>query len=161
MVSFLNKTALSISSLAVLIMAIVGGLDVIGANIFNKPVPAAYEITELLMVLVVLPAISSLQARQMNIAVDIVTGSMNPRNQRLLGIFATVLGATFFGLVAWQGWVMAFDSVRVFEYSQGAYRIPVYPFKFAFAVGASLMVIQYAKDLLTGNAPSNKEIPLE
>lgn len=159
MLHFLNKAALGVSSFAVLLMMLVGGLDVIGATFFNQPFPAAYEIIELLMALAVFLAISSLQARRMNIAVDVLSARMKPRKQRWFAIFATVLGAIFFGLMAWQGWAMALESLQVFEYTQGAYRIPVYPAKFAFAVGASLMVMQLARDLITQLRPPHSAEP--
>jgi TRAP-type C4-dicarboxylate transport system permease small subunit len=144
----LNKIAVGIAGVSVLIMTLIGGLDVLGANLLNRPFPATYEATELLMVLAVMLAMSTLQARSMNISVDIFTARAGVSARYWLDIFALMLSLIFFGLIAWQGWVLAFDGVAVRESAQGVYPIPVYPFKIAFAAGASLMALQCGLNLI-------------
>ena len=53
------------------------------------------------------------------------------------------------GLIAWGGWVLAIDSWRVREYAEGIVQFPIYPSKFALAVGATLMTLQTLVDLVS------------
>lgn len=143
----LNTIGLGMAGIAVLLMTLVGALDIVTYFVFSWPVPASYEVTELLMAVVVFMAISTLQAKGMNISMDLLYQRMRPRAQRAVVILSAVLALFFFGLIAWQGWLLAVDSVAVREYTQGAYPVPVYPSKLLFALGASLIVAQVLKDI--------------
>jgi TRAP-type C4-dicarboxylate transport system permease small subunit len=148
MLARLHAVALAISSLAVLVMALVGGIDVISATTLDRPIPGVYEATELLMVALTVLAMSSLQARRRNIAVDVISARLPLTAQRSISLLSNLLGLIFFGLIAWQGWLLAWESVRVQEYAQGGVQIPVFPSKIAFAIGMTLLVLEYMKDLL-------------
>lgn len=148
MLTYLHRGSLAIASLAVLVMALLGGADVISATAFGKPILGVYEATELLMVVVTVLAMSSLQARRMNIAVDVISSRLPAAAQQWIFLLSNLLGFVFFGLIAWQGWLVAWEAVRTQEYAQGGVQIPVYPSKIAFALGISLLVLQYGRDLL-------------
>lgn len=148
MLTHLHRVALAIASLAILSMAVLGGTDVISAVAVGKPIPGVYEATELLMVLTTVLAMGSLQARRMNIAVDIISSRLSVDAQRWIFFVSNLIGISLFGLIAWQGWLIAWESVRTLEYAQGSVQIPVYPSKIAFAIGMSLLVLQYGVDLL-------------
>lgn len=148
MLTALHRVALWIASLSVLVMALLGGVDVIAATGFGKPLPGIYEATELLMVVTTMLAMSTLQARRMNISVDLVYRRMPRLGQKVVFLISTLIGLSLFGLIAWRGWLLAWESIRQLEYTQGGIQIPVYPAKVAFALGLTLLVLQYVKDLL-------------
>jgi TRAP-type C4-dicarboxylate transport system permease small subunit len=100
------------------------------------------------MVVITVLAMSSLQARRRNIAVDLVSRRLPEAGQRWILLLSNLIGLVLFGLIAWQGWLVAWESVQVREYAQGAVQIPVFPSKILFAAGMSLLVLQLAKDVL-------------
>jgi TRAP-type C4-dicarboxylate transport system permease small subunit len=159
MLTYLHRGSLLVASLAVLVMALLGGVDVISATAFGKPILGVYEATELLMVVVTVLAMSSLQARRMNIAVDVISSRLPAAAQQWIFLFSNLLGFVFFGLIAWQGWLAAWEAVRTQEYAQGGVQIPVFPSKIAFALGMSVLVLQYAKDLLRWRIERAKPAP--
>jgi TRAP-type C4-dicarboxylate transport system permease small subunit len=142
----LHRIALWIASFSVLVMALLGGLDVISATAFDKPLPGIYEATELLMVVTTMMAMSTLQARRMNIAVDLVYRRMPRAAQKYVFLLSTLSGLALFGLIAWRGWLLAWESIQQLEYTQGGVQIPVYPAKVCFAIGLTLLVFQYVHD---------------
>jgi TRAP-type C4-dicarboxylate transport system permease small subunit len=148
MLASLHRVALLGASIAVLAMALLGGVDVISATVFGKPLLGIYEATELLMVVTTVLAMSSLQARRMNIAVDLVSRRMPPLGRQCVFLLSTLIGLGLFSLIAWRGCLLAWESIQQLEYTQGAVQIPVYPAKVAFAIGLALLVLQYASDLL-------------
>jgi len=158
----LHQAALGLASLAILSMALIGGLDVVSSVAFSKPIPGVYEATELLMVCTTVLAMGSLQARRMSIAVDVVSSRLPPGAQRGVFLLSNLIGLCLFGLIAWQGWLIAWESVRTLEYAQGSVQIPVYPSKIAFAVGMSLLVAQYVSDVIhwadAESAPSSEDV---
>jgi TRAP-type C4-dicarboxylate transport system permease small subunit len=143
----LHRLALWIAGGAVLVMALLGGVDVISATALDKPLPGIYEATELLMVVVTVLAMSSLQARRMNIAVDVVSRRLPAGVQRAVFLLSTLIGLGLFALIAWRGWLLAWESLQQLEYTQGGVQIPVYPAKIAFAFGLTLLLLQYVHDL--------------
>jgi TRAP-type C4-dicarboxylate transport system permease small subunit len=100
------------------------------------------------MVVITVLAMSSLQARRRNIAVDVVSRRLPEAGQRWILLLSNLIGLVLFGLIAWQGWLVAWESLQVLEYAQGAVQIPVFPSKILFAAGMSLLVLQFGKDVL-------------
>jgi TRAP-type C4-dicarboxylate transport system permease small subunit len=88
------------------------------------------------------------QAQRRNIAVDVISARLPVGAQRSISLLSNLLGLIFFGLIAWQGWLLAWESARVQEYAQGGVQIPVFPSKIAFAIGMTLLVLEYMKELL-------------
>lgn len=148
MLTRLHSAGLAIASLAVLAMAVLGGADVLASALLDEPIPGVYEATELLMVVITVLAMSSLQARRRNIAVDVVSRRLPEAGQRWILLLSNLIGLVLFGLIAWQGWLVAWESLQVREYAQGAVQIPVFPSKILFAAGMSLLVLQFGKDVL-------------
>lgn len=150
MLDALNRWALTLAGLAVLVMTLSGGADVLGAVLLGQPIPGVYEGTELLMPVVTVLAMSALQARRMNLYIDMLPSRLPLAAQKAIVFVGDLIGLAFFGLIAWQGWLVAWESMRQLEYAQGGVQIPVYPSKIAFATGMSLLVMQYFADLAAG-----------
>lgn len=148
MLTNLHRIAIAIASVALLLMALLGGTDVVSGVVLGKPIPAVYEATELLMVIATALAMGPVQQRRMNIAVDVISSRLSLTWQKAILLLSNLIGICLFGLIAWQGWLIAWESVRTLEYAQGAVRIPVYPSKIAFAIGISLLALQYLIDVL-------------
>lgn len=138
----LNRLTLGVAGASVLLMTLLGGLDVLGTIALNRPLPAAYEATEALMVLVVFLALGHLQATHGHIAVDLVAGRLPRRLQRGAALGSHLLAAAFFGLIAWTGWQSAWTSLAMREYAAGIVPFPLYPGRFGLALGATLATLQ-------------------
>jgi TRAP-type C4-dicarboxylate transport system permease small subunit len=81
--------------------------------------------------------------------------------RRSISLLSYLLGLIFFGLIAWQGWLVAWESMRVQEYAQGGVQTPVFPSKIAFAIGMSLLVLEYMKDVLAWKKELTAPAPQE
>jgi TRAP-type C4-dicarboxylate transport system permease small subunit len=153
----LDRLALGLASASVLVMTVLGGLDVLGTAVLNRPIPTTYEATETLMVLVVFLSLTHLGRARAHIAIDLAVVRMPMPLQRAIGRASHALAACFFGLVAWTGWALAWESFRVGEYAAGLVPFPLYPSKFALALGASLAALQALYDIVASaerNQPS-------
>lgn len=138
----LNRAALGIAGTSVLLMTLLGGIDVLGTVVFNGPLPAAYEATEALMVLVVFLALAHLQASQGHIAVDIVSARLPLHVQRAIAVGSQLMAAALFGVMSWKGWESAWTSLQMGEYAAGIVPFPLYPGRFGLAIGAALAAVQ-------------------
>jgi len=144
----INRLFAFFSGVALLVMMLLGAIDVIGSNMFNQPLPGAFEGTEALMVTSVFLALGLSQQRRAHINVEVIVGLMPRLFQRLSQVFSALLCALFFGLIAWFGWSIAIKSFMMGEFSSGLINFPIWPAKIALAFGATLMAVQCLWDVV-------------
>lgn len=140
----LEKAAALIAAFAVLGMMVVGAADVLGTVTLGRPFPGAYEITESLMVGAVFLALALSQREGRQIRVTLVVERLGTRAAAWLDGLAQVASLGVYAVIAWYGWGIAIGSYVIGEFSPGILRFPVWPAKFALALGATLMVVQCA-----------------
>jgi TRAP-type C4-dicarboxylate transport system permease small subunit len=145
-----STVAAWIAGLAVLVMAVFGGLDVFSTVLLGRPLDATIESTEALMVIGAFMGVGLLHKRRAYIAVDLVRERSGLPARRALDILALALMGGYFGLIAWRGWVDALESLAVREFSAGLMRIPLYPSKFALAIGMTIGTLWCVVELLKG-----------
>jgi TRAP-type mannitol/chloroaromatic compound transport system permease small subunit len=147
----LRKACLSLaflSGIAMLMMMLAGTLDIIGTNVFAKPVPAAFEFMAAMMVVVVFFAVSLAQARRAHIRVEVVFQHFPKSVQFVVDILQYLLNTAFYGLIAYFGWAAGFLSFEQGEFASGIVNFPIWPARFALCVGASLMTLVCIYDLV-------------
>ena len=159
----LNRAALGAAGTSVLLMTLLGGIDVLGTVVFNRPLPAAYEATEALMVLVVFLALAHLQASRGHIAVDIVSARLPLRVRRVIAVGSQLMAAAFFGVISWKGWESAWTSLLMGEYAAGIVPFPLYPGRFGLAIGAALAAVQALHNAVgdVGRRQSARSTPID
>lgn len=156
----LNRVCIWIAGACILAMVVMGGFDVISTAVVGKPIPSVYEATETLLVVAVFLTLGVLHRSRANISVDIVYLRLGRSGRRAVDLLTLLLSGGFFAVIAWRGWVMAWHSWKIGEYSVGIVPFPVYPAKFALAVGASLAALLCVVDLARGGAsPPTDERP--
>jgi len=136
-----NAAALWTGGLAVLLMSVSGGIDVLFTAILSKPVPMVYEMTETLMVLVVFLALGHLQMTDGHIAMELVPARLGAGWRRVHALAVQFVAFACFSALTWQAWLMAMQSWAIREYSVGLHPFPLYPAKFAVALGGVLATI--------------------
>lgn len=137
----------NISSLATVIMILMGAADVIGTKLFNTPVPATYETTETLMVALVFGGLAYAQLRKRHIQVELVTSRLPPRVRSFLDLIGLLIGTVFFILLTWRGAIFFWRSWLMGECEPSLIRFPIYPSKLVLLIGAGLMTMQLLIDL--------------
>jgi TRAP-type C4-dicarboxylate transport system permease small subunit len=134
----LNDAALWTGGIAVLLMSVSGGIDVLFTAFLGKPIPMVYELTEALMVLIVFLALGHLQMADGHIAMELVPARLGPAGRRIHALVVQAVALVCFGALTWQAWLMALQSWAVREFSVGLHPFPLYPAKFAVALGGAL-----------------------
>lgn len=145
----LRRSTAVVAGLAMLLMMLVGASDVIGTNVFAKPIPAAFEFMATMMVVVVFFSVALAQAQRAHIRVAVVTDLLPPLLRWVTDALYFLCSLIFFVLIAWFGWKSGLRSFEVGEYVSGAINWPTSPARFALALGASVMALQCLYDLLS------------
>lgn len=148
--NLINRAALAIGGLGILGMTLLGGLDIVSTLLFSRPIHAVYEATQTLMVITVFLGLGAVHLNRSYICVDIGYDALGPAGKRLSEALSLILMLVFFSALAWRGWHVALQSWRVGEYSSGIVPFPIYPAKFALAIGCTLAVLCCLFDLARG-----------
>jgi TRAP-type mannitol/chloroaromatic compound transport system permease small subunit len=122
--------------------------DVIGTNFFDWPVPGTLEFTESTMVLIVFGALAFTQEKRGHIRVEILHARFGPRVQSLLDMLTHLVALAFFVLLAWYSFGELSYSWEIGEATMGTIRFPLYPARVLLSVGAVLLILQLALDVV-------------
>jgi TRAP-type C4-dicarboxylate transport system permease small subunit len=118
--------------------------DVLGRDLFGRPVKGTKEMVEASIVIVCfLQAAYAIRSGGM-LRADFVTSTLPPRMQAILALVGALFGAAFFALVCWGSLEPAAHAWTSNEFEgEGALRIPSWPARFIVVIGTALAAIQY------------------
>jgi TRAP-type mannitol/chloroaromatic compound transport system permease small subunit len=150
------SAALSGLALGLLLLGTVGMLasmmlgvaDVVGTKFLDYPVPGTLEFTESTMVLIVFGALAYAQQRRAHIRVELLYGHAGPRGKSFMEVVTHVVAFAFFALLAWQGIGELRYSWEIREATMGTVRFPLYPARFLLVLGAVLLLLRLALDIV-------------
>ena len=137
-----------VSAISIFVMLVLVVANVLSRYLFNAPIAGAFEVTEALMVVIIMMGLALTQYHDGHIRVSIVTRRMPRAWARFSRISALLLGAVFFAWCAYASWKFALQSYSFDEREWGSITFPLYPFKFIVFLGVVLLAIQFALDTI-------------
>jgi len=137
-----------ISAISTFVMMLLVVANIFGRYLFNKPITGAFEITESLLVVIIMLALALTQFHDGHIRVNIVTRRMPLALAHVAKIAALLLGFLFFLWCAHASWKFAYESYTFKEQEWGTITFPLYPFKFIVFIGIVLLAIQFLLDTI-------------
>ncbi|HKQ67586.1 MAG TPA: TRAP transporter small permease [Methylomirabilota bacterium] len=129
---------LSLAGLAA--MTIVTVTDVAGRYLFNRPLPGALELSELLMVFLVFGAFAVTELRNGHVDIDVVVNKLPQRARALSETFAATLSTAFWGAITWRTALHAQNIWRAGETTPNL-GLPIAPFVWVAAAGTLLFTL--------------------
>lgn len=119
-------------------------LDVFLRYFFNRPLPGTYEVTEMLMALVVFSAIAYGQWNKSHVIMDVITGSLNENNKNTLGAVTSLwsLAVCALSIYATARYALIVKSTT------GLLGIPYAPFVWFVVFGFVTMALSFVWDFL-------------
>jgi TRAP-type transport system small permease protein len=136
---FLRALALGAGAALVGLLALVL-FDVVMRYALRLPFLGAYEMSELLMVLIVFLALPYCGATGGHVAVDVLAPWLDRPGLRWLNALIHVAGAVLMALIAWQATLYAMSSMARGE-ATNMLRIAKYPFELVTAASAAIFAI--------------------
>ena len=148
----MNRGLAFASGIAILMMMLAGAADVVLTNLDkvgleSQPVPGVHEFLATMMVVGVFLAIPLAQQRRGHIQVNLLTRLMPPVWRRAASVLQHTLSAALFAAIAWFGWQTTTHAWSVNEFAAGAFDLPLWPARFALALGSTVMTLQCLFDL--------------
>lgn len=128
------------ASLLLLAMMIVTFVDVVGRYVFNAPLAGAYELTEVLLALVVFIGLPIVTFRREHVTVDLVTSRLPFLVRRGLAVLAGVVMLLVLAVLAWRLGLLAIDFTEYGDTTVNL-KIPLGPVAAVMAVLAALSAL--------------------
>lgn len=147
----LNGVVHKVGLAVLFLMMILTVGDVVGRYFFNNPISGTFELTTLMLALVVFFSIGYTQLRRGHISIDVLVSLFPSRVQAVIDSVTCLFSLVLFSLVAWQSAVYA---GRLFEGHNvsGVLSLPLYPFVIMVAFGSLLFCLVLLVDLLSSLA---------
>lgn len=135
-------------TILIIVMAIAVNADIIGREVFNRPIPGVTEFLGLAIVAVVFLQMSNTLREDRHVKNDLImawVGTRWPRVARFFYGLFHLIGALLMSLIVWYV-VPIFRENYVGGYYKGTpglVEIPVWPFLLVVLIGAAAVAIQY------------------
>jgi TRAP-type mannitol/chloroaromatic compound transport system permease small subunit len=154
-----EKAALAVCASAVFIMMAVGAIDILMGNVLGYYLSYKVELSGTLLASSIFLAGSPVQRGNEHIRVDLFESSMGDKTKKATAFLGTLCGLLFVGLITYGLWNQAIKSIMIFEGSADTSGFPIWPWKLACPIGASLCVLTMIGQLIQQmtNASALKE----
>jgi TRAP-type transport system small permease protein len=114
--------------------------DVVGRKFFNKPITGTYEISEMFLVIVVFSTAAYCQLLRGHVTIDLLVERFNQKTRDIIDAVMYVVFLVIFVFLSWQLYVYAIEILNQKTVS-GTILLPIYPFAFIAAIGATLLCL--------------------
>lgn len=162
-----NKTASKISwavnylgMVALAGMMFLTAADVIGRYLLDSPVTGAFEVTQMLMVLVAFCTTAQTQVRKGHVGVDFFVNQASKTGQSILRSTTDLLSVFLFPVVSWQCFVKGLSFTEQ-GLTDSTLHVPLAPFMYVIGVGTailSLVLIGNYLSSISKNVGKHREI---
>ncbi len=139
----LNRLVCGAGAVFLLPLMLLTSGEVIGRNLFNRPIAGTVELSEYLLAVFILLGVAYTQQVKGHVAVSILVSRLPFRGQMVLNIISTLLSLFIIALLAWQGLIVGWEEKTVSD----MLRVPQYPFRLLVAMAAFLTCLELLMDL--------------
>lgn len=158
-----NAVAITISGVFLLLIMLYIVSDSVGRFILH-PVIGTIEIVESMLAFAIFLGMAATLTSDSHIRVPVIVNRLSPRWQYWLELFSLAAGFALTLLMAYRSFGAAIHSYEIREAAGRAYiyfSMPIYPAKFALAIGISLFcaqfLIQFLSRLFSRSTEKNAE----
>jgi TRAP-type C4-dicarboxylate transport system permease small subunit len=131
------------ASAVLLAMMLLTVVDVVGRYVFRRPVRGAFEVTELMLVVLIFAGLPLVSFTDEHAVMDFIDRVLGPRARRRLQRGVQAVSAAFMFLLAWLVWRKA-DRIWGYRDATDVLRIVYGPFVYFMAVTLALAGVMHA-----------------
>jgi len=131
------------ASAVLLAMMLLTVVDVVGRYVFRRPVRGAFEVTELMLVVLIFAGLPLVSFADEHAVMDFIDRVLGPRARRRLQRGVQAVSAAFMFLLAWLVWRKA-DRIWGYRDATDVLRIVYGPFVYFMAVTLALAGVMHA-----------------
>jgi TRAP-type C4-dicarboxylate transport system permease small subunit len=118
-------------------------IDVVMRFFFNRPLPATWEISEIIMPYIVMVGFAYTLTIGVHVQVSLVTDRLPPKVKFFFSSFRNLLSVATCGIIAYWSWLRFVESFRMNEEILAAVSLPWWVGKFAMPLCFVLFGLRY------------------
>ena len=108
-------------------------VDVVGRYVFNRPLRGAFELTELMLVVLIFAGLPLVSYADEHVTMDFIDRLLSPRGQVVLRRAMQAISAILMFFLAWLVWLKA-DRIWAYRDATDVLRIAYGPFVYFMAI---------------------------
>jgi TRAP-type C4-dicarboxylate transport system permease small subunit len=147
-ITLLSQLCFILSASALFVIAAYGAADVVVSIVAGGGLPVTREASSVLLAAAIFLSFGYSQYKRQDIRVDVLIELCPSRVQRLSLLISLILGIFVFAVFTWQSWELFIRSWRVGETAVALVRFPIYPAKFALALGSLAATLELTRQLV-------------
>jgi TRAP-type C4-dicarboxylate transport system permease small subunit len=141
-VDSLSFLSVFIAAISITLIMCIEVVNAVGRK-FGAPLPCTLEMAESLMISCIFFAAPRVAAMEDHTYVTIITRRLPGYVTRSMDWFGNLIGAFVVGIMGAGAWNIALHSTLQLEMRIGVFRFPIWPFRILFALGLSLLAVQF------------------
>jgi TRAP-type C4-dicarboxylate transport system permease small subunit len=138
-IKFFSRAAAYAASVTISLIMMLTVVDVFMRYFFTRPITGTTELTEFMMVILILSVVPAALARR-HISVDVLTGRLTPKGQALFDAVTLTASSWLVALMGWRAFHACVFMIRN-DVRSPALDIPLYPFYVVVGAGFVFLLI--------------------
>lgn len=147
----LHRSLGVLTALVMFALMLVTLVDVLARYLVNAPIPGAYEITELLMGMLIFTALPVVTLGGRHVTIDLLDNVTPGPVARVRNLLVTLVSIAVLAALAWQMWKLG-GSMSEYGDVTEYLRIPIFPFIYVISVlsglSSALLSIVLVRDVI-------------
>lgn len=143
-----EKGLVFITSGVLIFLTVMIVVDVFLRFVFNSPLPASVESTELMMPYIVFFPLAYTLAKGGHVRISLFADLGGPKTTKAFNVIAALIGLFFCILLTYEGWLHFWESFIIREEMLAIIKLPWWVGKFAMPVGFFFMGIGYLLNII-------------
>ncbi len=144
----LDKALGFLAASVLMLLMIITFIDVLGRYLFSAPLPGAFELTEIMMAMLIFAGLPLVSRANQHVTVNLIVGILSPIILHLQRMITQAIMAVVLAVMAWRMWIKAEEMLE--QGDETAYLLlPIAPVAFfmtlMMAVSTLIVAIQFIR----------------
>ena len=144
----LDKALGFLAASVLMLLMIITFFDVLGRYLFSAPLPGAFELTEIMMAMLIFAGLPLVSHANQHVTVNLIVGILSPIILHLQRLITQAIMAVILAVMAWRMWIKAEEMLE--QGDETAYLLlPIAPVAFfmtlMMAVSTLIVAIQFIR----------------
>ncbi|MBC8258123.1 MAG: TRAP transporter small permease [SAR324 cluster bacterium] len=131
-----------LAAVVLMLMMIVTFIDVLGRYLFLAPLPGAFELTEIMMAMLIFAGLPLVCRANQHVTVNLILSLLSPKIRYVQRLITQVIMTVVLGVMSWRMWIKAADMLVQGDETQYL-QLPIAPVAFFMTVlmGVSTFIV--------------------
>jgi len=108
----LDKALGFLAAVVLMLLMIITFIDVLGRYLFSAPLPGAFELTEIMMAMLIFAGLPLVSRANQHVTVNLIVGILSPQTLHLQRLITQAIMAVVLAVMSWRMWIKAAEMLE-------------------------------------------------